>query len=506
VDILAGITGVEEWDRILLNSRMQKNSLQKTVQSTLEQISFEKGGLEQLNQQLQQYEQTDWGMQKKEYEVQLEAQGKLKTSVEKKMSKVSQDVEKLTKDQQAVYASSGITALSQEISDLSIEEAKLRNPQNLEESLPSFNPGLDQNVLDAKARVDQAKGQITVFLRDGDLRDLDVCPLCDMKITKVRKGEMQKHLKELQERVTELEKLHQSYIEARDAAHQEIQEARVKAYTDLKEKADEVAATIAQKQAQMQQSSSEYERMGEEIRKLSQEHAQLQGQLSQVQVEINNYTEWLKQVDKTIESMEGLKETIGDRKIKIAGMENSIQSSQDELVILDWLISNIPYIKLHKMSVTMVALSDKVNKFLGDMGDTTRVNISSFDEKKAKKGAGDVKDLLKAEIKVEVVDGEKNIDPRLYSDGETAKISNALIRGLHDLAGISGQGCNIILLDEIFAFVDVANSQRIVDSFVNLSAATTLVTDNSGHVNDLLAFNETWVAKKTAGITTLGVQ
>ncbi len=169
------------------------------------------------------------------------------------------------------------------------------------------------------------------------------------------------------------------------------------------------------------------------------------------------------------------------------------------------MIQNIPYIKLHKLSVALGELSEQINRYLSEMGETVRMNLSSFDEKKVKKGAGDIKDLLKSEVSVEVIDGEKNIDPRLYSDGETSKLSNALIRALHDMAVQNGQGCNLILLDEIFAFVDQSNSEKLVDSFTGIPAGTVLITDNSGHVNDLLNFNESWVAKKKNGITTLGV-
>jgi DNA repair exonuclease SbcCD ATPase subunit len=137
------------------------------------------------------------------------------------------------------------------------------------------------------------------------------------------------------------------------------------------------------------------------------------------------------------------------------------------------------------------------------MGDTIRVNISSFEVKKSVKGAADMKDMLKSEIKVEVVDGSKNIDPRLYSDGETAKISNAIIRGLYDVASASGQGSNVLLLDEIFSYVDPDNAQKVADSFKKLQAPTTLVTDNSGHVCNLMRFDATWVVQKLNGMTTV---
>jgi len=196
---------------------------------------------------------------------------------------------------------------------------------------------------------------------------------------------------------------------------------------------------------------------------------------------------------------------IEDRKKSVSELKQAIEGDLADLSVMEWLISNIPFVKLHRMSVAMSHLSELVNRYLSEMGDTVRVNLSSFREKKSGKGAGDVKDLLKSEIKVEVVDGGKNIDPRLYSDGETSKISNALIRALHDLATSAGHGCNLVLLDEIFSFVDASNSQRLAESFKDVVAGTTLVTDNSGHVSNLMEFNEVWTARKTNGMTVLEV-
>jgi hypothetical protein len=61
-------------------------------------------------------------------------------------------------------------------------------------------------------------------------------------------------------------------------------------------------------------------------------------------------------------------------------------------------------------------------------------------------------------------------------------------------------------LDEIFSYVDANNSQRIASSFSDIPAEMTyIVTDNSGMVNDLMSFNETWTARKSNGLTTIEV-
>jgi recombinational DNA repair ATPase RecF len=152
----------------------------------------------------------------------------------------------------------------------------------------------------------------------------------------------------------------------------------------------------------------------------------------------------------------------------------------------------------------MAVLSERVNQYLADMGNSIRVTISSFSEKTSSKGAADVAGTLKSDVKVEVTDGVKNIDPRLYSDGEAGALASALIRALHDLAMQFGQGCNLKLLDEVFSFIDHDNSQLMAASFSN-GIGTTVVTDNSGRASGLMDFDTVWVARKRNGKTTLEV-
>jgi DNA repair exonuclease SbcCD ATPase subunit len=96
------------------------------------------------------------------------------------------------------------------------------------------------------------------------------------------------------------------------------------------------------------------------------------------------------------------------------------------------------------------------------------VDITAFSEKKTK-SVGDFTDILKSEIQVEVKDGVKNIDPRLYSDGEIGKLSNAFVRSLRELALKSGKGCNILMLDEILDSLDPENSTTAVELVRKLS-------------------------------------
>jgi hypothetical protein len=63
-----------------------------------------------------------------------------------------------------------------------------------------------------------------------------------------------------------------------------------------------------------------------------------------------------------------------------------------------------------------------------------------------------------------------------------------------------------MLMDEIFSFVDVGNSQKIANSLANfLNKGTVFLTDNSGSVNNLINFDQVWVARKKNGQTMLEI-
>jgi len=505
VDILAGITGVEEWDKILSNCRTAKGSFQTEVLGVQSQIDFHRGALEELQRNIRELSATDWNAKAQEYLGPLKDKQAAVLELQMKARVLEKQIADLSQQQRDVYSQGSAGALSQEIADLSMEEAKLRNPVNIEALLPAFDPGLDQQIILRKSAVDSAKGQVQAWLRKGDLRASDTCPTCGGKITAKKKAELAKELEELQANIVAMDGLLQEAVAARETAVQGIQEARKKSYDDLKAQADAVAVQIQEKRAAMAESSSEWERIGATIREATTTLLSLQHKQQAVQQEAATLQSYYDQCMQCVERLGTFQKHADERLGKITEMEASIASVKSDLEVVDWLISNIPYIKLHRLSVTMTSLSQRINQYLSDMGDTVRMNISSFEEKKSSKGAGDMKDLLKSEVKVEVVDGAKNIDPRLYSDGEVSKLSNAIVRSLHDLALQSGHGCNLILLDEIFAFVDQTNGQRIAESFKGIAAWTTLITDNSGHVNNLLTFNETWTARKRQGLTTLEV-
>ena len=78
---------------------------------------------------------------------------------------------------------------------------------------------------------------------------------------------------------------------------------------------------------------------------------------------------------------------------------------------------------------------------------------------------------------------------------------------LHKLAMEYGAGCNVLLLDEIFSYIDNTNAQKIVDAFSHsTNYGVVLMTDNSDKIRNMLGFDETWTVEKRNGISSLHVR
>jgi DNA repair exonuclease SbcCD ATPase subunit len=383
---------------------------------------------------------------------------------------------------------------------------RLKNPIFIDPTLPEFDLSFVQNVENKRSERDAAMGELRALISGRDLRSVDKCPTCGATISAKAKAVITQKVTELESRVASLEEEWRTLGKAKNDEEERIRQVRALRYHERLQQAVSVEAQIAEKRSLLKQSALEYERITGEMQLLEAGGRVVQESCTQFTQRIAQLATYKSDVEKRIQDIERVECNVSERETAASAAKASIAESLDDLKVLEWIISNVPYIKLHRMSVAMTQLSEKVNHYLSEMGDTIRVNITSFEEKKVKKGAGDIKDALKSEVKVEVVDGEKNIDPRLYSDGETSKISNAVIRSLHDIAVQAGHGCNLVLLDEIFSFVDTNNSQKLADSFNDVGAGTTFITDNSGHVEDLMEFDEVWIARKAGGVTTIEVR
>jgi DNA repair exonuclease SbcCD ATPase subunit len=506
MDIMAGITGVEDWDEILVSARAKKLAVGQDISSVQQRIAYDEGALEQMRSALSQLKSADWGQVLIKCDLDTaSAQDQLKLAEDHRLKLQNEwAARKIT--QTEAYNRSGSGVLSQEISDLSVQLSDLKNPMFADLSLPEFDLSFAQRVENKRGERDMALGELRALVSGKDLRSVDKCPTCGATISAKAKASITEKITGLESRASTLEVELKALTKAKNEEEERIRQARALRHRERLQQAVSVEAQIAEKKALLRQSALEYERITGEMQALEVEGRKAHELCTQYTQRISQIAAYKDDVEKRLGEIQRVEHNVAEREEAIVKSKASISEALEDVKVLEWIISNIPYIKLHRMSVAMTQLSEKVNHYLSEMGDTIRVNITSFEEKKAKKGAGDIKDALKSEVKVEVVDGEKNIDPRLYSDGETSKISNAVIRSLHDIAVQAGHGCNLVLLDEIFSFVDANNSQKLADSFNDVSTGTTFITDNSGHVEDLMDFDEVWIARKSGGVTTIEVR
>lgn len=505
MDILSGITGIGEWDSVLEKSRHKKKALSEQIGAIDKKINFEEGSLQTLQESYESNKAFNWDSYIEEQKSLLDkAKGDWR-SLDTRIKEVESKVEIVKIKQQEDSSSNKIKEVSLEIKGKQKELQKLQTSLYSPVSKSDFGQSLQKEQETAFNDLSRNKGMLRAFIGEaGSLLEMTKCPTCESSISKKKK-------ESIKGRVAELESTC-STIESRiKDIKQGIKEDQVKAEEIEKDRRKEVSEEISRinKEIEELNSSINLERdlqnsYYEKINKYQSEISKLnleKGNITLVGKEHKNNIESAK---KSIENIKALAGQIAEKKESVKFYKDEISQIQSSLDVYLWLIDNIPYIKLHKMSVSMAEMSDLINEYLEDLGDSLRVSITSFEEKARKKNAADVKALMKSDVKIEIVDGAKNISPKLYSDGEASKISIAVIRALNELARKYGQGCNLMFMDEVFSFVDSNNSQKIALSMSKLlKKGTVFLTDNSGSVKDLINFDHVWTARKSNGQTFL---
>ena len=504
MEILSSITGISEWDRILQKCRDQRKILNSQIENLDSRIAYESGVVNTLREQFQSFKLSDWTGIISSLEVKVQDQRKL-YSLKKDELKVLEDkIFDLTVTRDNSLNKEKINSINSEI------EAADQKMTTLQYFLAKpFYAYPDANLLNKQqtlgAKVNELKGELNVTQGSvGSLLELINCTLCGSKITKAKREKISKKIDELNSTIEKFN-LEKSTVEQKMQEEQLAQrvvydEERSKKQSEL----DQLRNFVTTQMSLLQQEQESYRAYDDQINFLRNNSYVIKNEMSDIQSEGVRLNVQIEQAQNSLKNVEALEQQIveHERQIEILVAERTEVISQLEIYL--WLISNIPYIKLHKMSRGMVEISELCNQYFDEMGDSVRIKISSFEEKAKKRNAADVKDLMKSEVKVEIMDGTKNISPKLYSDGEISKISLAVIRALHELARKSNQGCNVMLMDEIFSFVDSNNSQRIAQSLSSfINRGTVFLTDNSGNLNDLINFDNVWVARKKDGKTTL---
>ena len=507
MDLLSGITGIEEWDSILDECRSRKKIMNNQISNLEQRVSFEQGSVQTLQEQFQNAKAFDWDLHVMNLEDKLESQRKQWRLSQAKIDQLVYQIGDLKKKQEASFNKDRVAKIQKEIEALNIELKKTERSLSSGSFQVSPDEYLQKTLQTLNSDLSKTRGMLSAYLGEaGSILDMEECPTCKSKITKAKKATIQSRVSELQETIVSLEK---DVLRAKSDLETDFANKKKEAEEErgaLANEANRIRLSIQRKVEDNNKEHAAYVAFEPEIQGYQNTLYTLQKQLQTCETEGINIKSQIESAQKAVSDINALEEQIQEKKRQVVFYENEVNNVKKELNIYLWLIDNIPYIKLHKLSTAMVDISDLCNQYFDEMGDSLRVNLTSFEEKAKKKNAADVKDLMKSEIKVEITDGAKTIPTKLWSDGELSKVSLAVVWALHSMANRSGQGCNLMLMDEVFSFVDSNNSQKIATSLSNsLKKGTVFLTDNSGSVKDLLNFDHLWTARKSNGQTVVEV-
>jgi len=505
IQILSGIINLEEWDTVLESSRSEKKTLVAAQHSAQLVLHQEMGVLTTLQSSLVGTNEQEL----RDYIVALDtsyASDRVTYSqkeTEKKKVQI-QSFEKLA-EKDKFLQSSGLMDLDTKLLE---EKNKLLGVKIPRIERDEVDPEKRAAVHDLNNSIFGIQGQVSTL--EGDtLHGLDVCPTCGSKITKKKKGELNRNITELKKGIIALEKERDGLKKEIERDEVEIQKAyeleKIKVEGESKSKQASILQMIESINTDREEFTKKVAQFELDLSKLKAATESIQWELDSLENNMKATESRKKETLDLLSRVVQLKESISASQLKISKLEEECRVFDKDISIQEWLISNIPYIKLHKLSLSLEELTKLTNQYLTQMGDTVRVQISSFKEKKKSKGTDSSKDSLKSEVNVRIFDGEKDISSKLYSDGEMSKISNAFIRAMYDLANKFGLGCNIIMLDEIFSFIDANNSQKLAESFYDGKFGSILITDNSGMAENLLNFDKVWTVTKLGGCSTLEI-
>lgn len=505
--LLSGITGVEEWDLIQDKARKSRKKLQGQITQLNLKISHEQGSVDTLKSQLDTLRVADYV-------------GKL-TEAKKELADLRVEyatAEELLKGRKQAY-----TALEEErkatlnvdiINQLNQEEQAIKTDlAGVERSMASrpvnADATLQKSLNDLTKELYQAQGALNTALHEGDnILSIDTCPVCEQGISSDKK---QSIIDERQSRVD-------SYQARIAQLNAEIAEKQSSIQEDLNRKAAEEDSRVNLLYIKAQELRGSLQDLGKRLTREYEAYSAYDGTIRTAGEAVQAAQEDVSKIrqigsskksevaliEQKIADINSLEVQIQERGTGIRHYKTDMQGLLKEVALYEWLISNIPSIKLLKLSESMKDITDLANEFLSNMGDSMRVNVSAFNEKTSSRNAASTMDLLKNEVKLEIYDGKKNIHPKLYSEGEIAKVSLAVAKAMYELARKSGQGCNLMLLDEIFGYMDGNNAQRVAQSLqAMLTKGTVFLTDNSDKVRDLVTFNGTWTARKSEGCTKI---
>lgn len=381
MDLMSGIVGLSGWDKILDNSRETKRGIQARSIEVEKKLSYLEGSYSELVKERDNVSSTDWSAtisQHEDYVKSLQIQeSDLIKNQEEVFNQLQEANAKKAKDSKSIRSS--ISTIKREINIL---ENREREPINDTQDIRSLNSTIrglegEVSVLEGKLRSYKSKDGVTL--------SLDSCPTCKSKENWdsiknsiiVQQKALEDEIEEINKRliysrdvlkglIDSQKRVRESYIrEGREKASSLWVE--VKALEEEAKEVDKVSLTIDQQISQLSAKN----------RELNSQVMQVRGEISQSLARIENYRSMLVKV-------EDLSNKVDEKAQEMAEVQVCLDELREEGLYFDWLIKHAPFIKLHKLSVSLVELSDIVNKYLSNIGESIRVSISSFSNKKSK--------------------------------------------------------------------------------------------------------------------------
>jgi len=115
----------------------------------------------------------------------------------------------------------------------------------------------------------------------------------------------------------------------------------------------------------------------------------------------------------------------------------------------------------------------------------------------------------KGQLEVEVSDGYKSMSKlSWWSGSERYLIMLVVMLGLSDFLMYQGKGTNLLILDEVFAPLDLVNRERVVEllQWLRGKDRTVVVVTHHEDVKRMVEWDEVWLVEKRDGVSCLKVE
>ena len=182
-------------------------------------------------------------------------------------------------------------------------------------------------------------------------------------------------------------------------------------------------------------------------------------------------------------------------------LSEKLKNTKLNLTEWQWLAKNTKSLKSHKIVSATERLNELLAESMLELDGSFTVWCKPWRPKPQalKKAESDwTADDVVVDFTIFVQEkGKESVPLSLYSGGEVSIIALAFLISFWRLSDEMGSGTNLLLLDEIFGFLDDRNSQLVASFLESLktSGKTVLVVSHS-QVVDAVGFDQKWVVTK----------